>query len=141
MNKEKGRYFSVRFSVSLLERLEFARIVMFGERTSLAETIRRLLEDHLRQLPRPAAPDQTSNTPPVCWQDSLLPSAQLTETAVDALLSPSFMAMSSRPAPECRVALRSLSRELIRLGIAIERLSEQNEPLNSSDGRHVRGAN
>jgi hypothetical protein len=141
MIKEKGRYFSVRFSVALLERLDFTRVAMFGERTSLAETIRRLLEDYLRQLPTPAAPDQTSNTPPVCRQAGFSPSAQLTETAVDAMLAPSFMAISSHLAPECRVALRALARDLIRLGIAIERLGEQNMPLNSSDLRHVRGAN
>jgi hypothetical protein len=48
--RHKGSYFSVRFSASLLERLESARVEYYGERTSLAETIRRLLEERLTDV-------------------------------------------------------------------------------------------
>jgi hypothetical protein len=47
MVRQKGRYFSVRFSASLLERIETARIELYGERTTIAETIRRLIEEAL----------------------------------------------------------------------------------------------
>jgi hypothetical protein len=50
MSARKGRYFSVRFSASLLDRLEAVRMERYGERTTLAETIRRLLEEQLNIL-------------------------------------------------------------------------------------------
>jgi hypothetical protein len=50
MVKRKGRYFSVRFSALLLERLETARVELYGERTSLAETVRRLIEERLHEI-------------------------------------------------------------------------------------------
>ncbi len=50
MMSRKGRYFSVRFSALLLERLEAARVELYGERTSLAETVRRLIEERLNEV-------------------------------------------------------------------------------------------
>jgi hypothetical protein len=50
--KQKGCYFSVRFSAALLERIEAVRIGVYGERTPRAETIRRLIEDSLQAVSR-----------------------------------------------------------------------------------------
>jgi hypothetical protein len=55
MVREKARYFSIRFSALLLERLEKARVGRYGERTSLAEAVRRLLEERLNEVSAPVA--------------------------------------------------------------------------------------
>jgi hypothetical protein len=49
----KSRYFSVRFSAEMLERIEQARLEIYGSRCTLAEAIRRLIEDRLEQFVPP----------------------------------------------------------------------------------------
>jgi hypothetical protein len=48
--KMKGRYFSVRFSADMLERIERLRLGFYGSRCTFAEAIRRLVEDRIEQL-------------------------------------------------------------------------------------------
>lgn len=113
---QKGRYFSVRFSASLIDQLELARVRLFGERTSLAETIRRLLESHLR------GEVLSVQSPPVIrdgWD--ALPSG-LSEVQVDSILSAEHTVLPIKLSPEHIRALRSLSRDLIQAGVAMERL-------------------
>jgi hypothetical protein len=132
--KKKGRYFSVRFSAALLERLHVVRRDVFGERTSLAETIRRLLEDHLCGLPCGTHPDKTTKPQRGNVPTSLVSPPYLSESTVDAMLS--SRRLGSLSSPEAR-AVRALSREVIRLGVAIERLTENAEVENSSQSSSV----
>jgi|ERR1700674_3681608 len=44
MIRQKGRYFSVRMSAALLQQIDTVRCEIYGERTTRAEAIRRLLE-------------------------------------------------------------------------------------------------
>lgn len=87
--RQKGRYFSVRFSAALLERLEAARTERYGERTTLAEAIRRLLEEGLAaSAPRKsmgAGTTGTVGTPLVGHPRSYSPSIDLRDAVTAAI--------------------------------------------------------
>ena len=101
MTAQKGRYFSVRFSASLLDRLEAIRMKRYGARTTLAETIRRLLEDQLNIL---ETKSYNHSSVVVGGTDDRSNSNALKGPEVDALLG-------------------SLPSELSPIALAIERLT------------------
>jgi hypothetical protein len=57
--RTKARYFSVRFSPEALMRIDQARLQVYGSRCTLAEAIRRLVEDRLDQLTGSQRPELT----------------------------------------------------------------------------------
>jgi hypothetical protein len=81
IKRQKGRYFSVRFSYALLQRIESARVELYGERTTLTEAVRRLIEERLNgpkvsalhhhfQVPMDA-PRLPSGDPSTCTSNNL----------------------------------------------------------------------
>jgi hypothetical protein len=63
--RTKGRYFSVRFSSEALTRIDQTRLQIYGSRCTLAEAIRRLVEERLDQLTSTQRPEVARDQSPL----------------------------------------------------------------------------
>jgi hypothetical protein len=130
--RQKGRYFSVRFSAQLLARIDAARAELYGNRATRAETIRRLLDQQLNEIASlvdaPRRAGYVHNRVVVPWR-----------AAVEADAEPGCCAELGRCAePYCRGRLKGCIREAIRemsrAVMALESLMSVEESSDSKGG-------
>ena len=118
----KGRYFSVRFSAELLDRIIRARLELYGDRCTLAEAIRRLIEDRLDQLAAGNDGEPITNGAP---ESSPPRSSSLSEYAsarADSEVGASLIDTSPNAGHLKRLAnsLRRKAAEIVRTSVDLE---------------------
>jgi hypothetical protein len=120
MMKQKGRYFSVRMSAALLQQIDSVRYEIYGERTSRAEAIRRLLEAALREGPLHHSGDISARyCTHLSCDSAFIPNAQNREFPFS---SPDGVQPLLRLSEVGNADFRRLVEEVATLAIALRRL-------------------